>query len=106
MRFGHYALVVGVFAESQSVPIFVSFLGVAWGVLCWFAGVRRLVQDPQGEIRRNAEMRGRSRLLHPFGGGDVERAFTWQWRFRWLWPVATVGYVFGVLWMFVLAFWG
>jgi hypothetical protein len=29
-----------------------------------------------------------------------------EWRLRWLWPVAIVGYVLGVLWSFVLAFWG
>jgi hypothetical protein len=65
-----------------------------------------MVRDQRGEIRRIAEMRARSRRLHPFGGGDVEREFAMQWRSRWLWPVASVGYVVGVLWMFVLAFRG
>ena len=43
--------------------------------MCWFAAVRRLVRDPRAEVRRIAESRARSRLLHPFGGGDVDREF-------------------------------
>jgi hypothetical protein len=98
--------VVRVLAENQPVPVYVPLVGVAWGVLCWFAGVRRWVRDPRGETRRNAEIRARSRLLHPFRAGDIEREFAMEWRLRWLWPVAIVGYVLGVLWSFVLAFRG
>jgi hypothetical protein len=97
--------VAGVVAESQSVPVYVPFLFAGWGVLCWFAGARRMARDQRGEMRRLAEIRARSRLLYPFGGGDVEREFAMQWRFRWLWPVTAVGYEFAVLGMFVLAFW-
>jgi hypothetical protein len=99
-------LVVGDLAGSQSVPVYVPFLLAAWGVLCWFAGLRRIVRDPRGDIRRIAEVRARSRILHPFGGGDVEREVRAQWRMSWLMPVVILGYILAVIWMFVLAFSG
>jgi hypothetical protein len=80
-----------------STPIAVPVVFTAWGVLCWFVGFRKLLRDPRAAIQEIAEARARSRLLHPFGGGDVETEFKWQWRMRWLiWPIV-LGYAGGTV---------
>jgi hypothetical protein len=85
----------------QGTPIAVPVLLTTWGLLCWFVGVRQFVRDPRAMLRKIAEQRSRSRLLHPFGGGDVEQEFQRQWRLRWIVPVVIVGYVLGTAWAWV-----
>lgn len=92
-----------VLGESQDVSLYVPIVFAGWGVVWWFMGLRRMVRDPRAELRRYAEVRARSRLLHPFGGGDVEREFRQLWRGRWLLWAAVIGYVVGVLGVFVTA---
>jgi hypothetical protein len=85
----------------------VPVLFTVWGGLCWFVGVRKLFRDPRRAIREIAEARARSRLLHPFGKGDVETEFRQQWRMRWVGYVAIVGYTACVCgaWLHVIVCW-
>jgi hypothetical protein len=71
--------------------------------VCWFAGFKRLLRNPRAEIQGIAEARAKSRILHPFGGGDVEVEFRRQWRLRWVIWVVVPGYVIGVAWAWFAA---
>jgi hypothetical protein len=96
-RSGNLARVLRPTVVACSTPLSVPITFTAWAVLCWFAGFRTLLRDPATGIRQIAEARSRSRLLHPFGGGDVDKEFKRQWRLRWLiWPVV-IGYLLGTL---------
>jgi hypothetical protein len=88
---------------AESVPLYVPVLLGAWGVLCWFVWGRRMLRDPRAEIKRWADFRARSRVLHALGGGDAETEFKRLWRMRWVALVGAVLWVFAVLWTFVLA---
>ena len=88
---------------ASSTPLTVPIFFTAWGLLCWFAGFRRLLRDPRAWTREIAEARARSRILHPFGGGDVETEFRQEWRMRWLIWVAVVGYALGTIWAWIAA---
>jgi hypothetical protein len=92
-----------VLGETQDVPLYFPIVFAGWGVVWWCMGLRRMVRDPHVELRRSADVRARSRLLHPFDGGDVEREFRQLWRMRWLWWPAAIGYAVGVLGLFVTA---
>lgn len=95
--------VIGTRLLASSTPLTVPIFFTAWGLFCWFAGFRRLLRDPRTGIREIAEARARSRLLHPFGGGDVEMEFRQQWRMRWVLWVAVVGYALGTVGAWIAA---
>ena len=92
---------------SPTIPVLVPIALTAWGIVCWFAGFRKYVHDPRAAIQEIAEARAKSRLLHPFGGGDVEAEFRQQWRMRWIGRAAIGGYALGVLyaWVHVIGCW-
>lgn len=82
-------------------PAGLTTFGLVAGGLFWLLGAGQLLRDPRAFIRRVAEQRARSRLLHPFGGGDVEREFRQQWRWRWGWAAMATGWLVGsgALWI-------
>jgi hypothetical protein len=94
-------------ACSTTTPVYVPLVLTAWGLLCWFGGFRKFVRDPRAAIQDIAETRAKSRLLHPFGGGDVVQEFRRQWRLRWVGWIAILGYAVGVLvtWLHMIGCW-
>ena len=79
-------------ACEATTALRVPLLFTAWGALCWFAGFRLLFSDPETFIRKIAETRSKSRLLHPRGGGDPQQEFDRQWKLRPFAYIAVVGY--------------
>jgi hypothetical protein len=93
-----------ILACTSQTPLLVPLGETVWGVVCWFAGVRQWLRQPDVFFRTIAEQRARSRLLHPLGGGDPEKEFRQQRRLRWIVPVTVLGYVACVIgaWVHVL----
>lgn len=88
---------------ADSVPLVAPIAYTAWGVLCWFAGFRTLICEPHEGVRRMAEVRARSRLLHPLRAGNGEKEFAQQWRLRWIGYLAMAGYVIGTIALWIAA---
>jgi hypothetical protein len=92
-----------VLAASQDVPLYVPLVFGVPIIGLFFGKGRDVWRDPDAYDRRVAEARARSRVLHPFGGGDVEREFEGQRRFRWITRLALIGYVVGTLTLLIAA---
>jgi hypothetical protein len=82
--------------QQEHTPILVPIVSTAWGVLVWFTGGRQMIRDPRAEIRAVAEARARGRILHPRGGGDVEKEFEQQSQLRWISVVVCAGWLAGM----------
>ena len=81
-------------SETESIPLYVPVLFLAWGVFLWTFAGRKMLRDPRGEFRTMAEKRSRSRVVRLVGGsGDPDEEFKELWRWRWLVPCTACAYL-------------
>jgi hypothetical protein len=92
-----------VILACEATPLGVPVAFTAWGVMLWFTEGRTMWRNPTDEIRKMAEIRAKSRIVHPRGRGDADQEFDRLWSSRWIAPVVAIGYSAGVIGLWITA---